>query len=72
MDTNHLIATIRFYLREVRRLQAGTLELPDDVEARIWARAEQAAERLARLAARQPVPVPVKRRPANPDDHAAA
>ncbi len=71
MDTNHLIATMRFYLRAIRR-QPARVALPDHVEARLWARAEQAAERLARLAAYQPVPVPVKRRPADPDEPAAA
>jgi hypothetical protein len=60
MDTELLANAIRFYLRAVRRL--GQAAEPGEPE--LWARAERAAERYARLTAL--VPVPVRRRPATP------
>ncbi len=66
MDTDDLINTARFYVRRVQRLRRGArAPLPTLVEAAAWMNAEAAAARLRRLAAlaeRQPVPVPIKRK----------
>jgi hypothetical protein len=67
MDTNELIATIRFYLRRLRRLSHNQrAPLPDAAEAALWEHAERAAGRLQRLAELAPVPVPIKRHPGQP------
>jgi hypothetical protein len=68
MNALNLINAIRFYLRQARRLKRDqaqpNAELPAQVEAALWAYAQQAADRLEHLRrqAGQPLqPVSIKR-----------